>query len=213
MPCNGYHSSVRIKEIISRLKKRYPNAKTALNFSNPLEMLVATILSAQCRDALVNIVTEKLFKKYRSVSDYAQVQPKELEQDIIQIGFYSNKAKHIINAAKLILQKHNGKVPSEMNLLLELPGVGRKTANVVLGNSFGIVEGIVVDTHVLRISYLLGLTKNKNPERVEQDLMAIIPRAEWFHFSHLLQAHGRTICIARRPQHSICPLDDICPRG
>ncbi len=200
-----------VTEIIQRLKKQYPNAKTALNFSNALEMLVATILSAQCRDSLVNTVTEKLFKKYRTVEDYAKADPKEFEQDIIQIGFYSNKAKNIINAAKLIMEKHSGKVPADMNSLLDLPGVGRKTANVVLGNSFGIVEGIVVDTHVIRITCLLGLTKNKNPERIEQDLMAIVPKEEWFHFSHLMQAHGRAICIANRPQHNICPLKDICP--
>jgi endonuclease-3 len=172
---------------------------------------VATILSAQCTDKRVNIVTEKLFKKYRTVRDYASANLKEFEQDIRQTGFYRNKAKNIIATAKMLLKQHNGKVPAEMDALLELPGVARKTANVVLGNGFGVVEGIAVDTHVIRVCGLLGLTKNTAPERIEQDLMALVPKKDWFIFSHLIQALGRAICIARRPQHAICPLSDICP--
>jgi endonuclease-3 len=200
-----------ITEIVKRLKKQFPNAKIALNFSNPLQLLVATILSAQCTDKRVNLVTENLFKKYRTAKDFASADVKEFEQDIRQTGFYRNKAKNIISAAKLLLAKHKGKVPASMDQLLELPGVARKTANVVLGNGFGVVEGIAVDTHVIRISCLLGLTNSKKPEQIEQDLMELVPKKDWFIFSHLIQALGRQICIARRPQHSICPLEDICP--
>jgi endonuclease-3 len=200
-----------ITEIIRRLRKKYPDAKTALKFSNPLQMLVATILSAQCTDVRVNLVTEKLFKKYRTAKDYAGASIKELEQDIRSTGFYHNKAKNIRAAAKLLVEKHGGKVPADMNALLELPGVARKTANVVLGNSFGIYEGVVVDTHVIRVSCLLGLTTSKTAELIEQDLMKLVPQKDWFDFSHLIQALGRAVCIARRPQHNLCPLEDICP--
>ncbi|OGS17359.1 MAG: endonuclease III [Elusimicrobia bacterium RIFOXYA2_FULL_50_26] len=201
----------RVNEIIKRLKKQYPGAKTALKFSNPLEILVATILSAQCTDARVNAVTEKLFKKYRVAQDYASVTVGELEQDIRSTGFYRSKAKNIAGAARRIVEEFNGKVPDDMDKLLSLPGVARKTANVVLGNAFGKVEGIVVDTHVIRLSNRLGLTSNDDPVKIEQDLMKIVPRSKWFHFAHFLQALGRDVCVARNPRHSDCVLKDICP--
>jgi len=201
----------RVNEIIRRLKKRYPGAKTALNFSSPLEILVATILSAQCTDARVNAVTEKLFKKYRAAQNYVSAPAGELEQDIRSTGFYRSKANNIMGAARKILEQFDGNVPDDMDKLLSLPGVARKTANVVLGNAFGKVEGIVVDTHVIRLSRRLGLTVNDDPVKIERDLMKIVPRNEWFHFAHLLQALGRGVCVARSPRHGDCALKDICP--
>ena len=203
--------ALKAAEIVRRLKKAYPGAKIALNYSNPLELLVATILSAQCTDERVNIVTEKLFKKYRSLSDYASADLLGLEQDIRSTGFFRNKAKNIIASAKMIREKFGGKVPSVMEDILQLPGVARKTANVVLGNAYGVIEGIAVDTHVIRLSQRLGLTKNENPEKIEKDLMNVIPRKDWFKFSYLIQHHGRAVCAARKPRHDGCALKDVCP--
>ncbi|MCB4790326.1 MAG: endonuclease III [Elusimicrobia bacterium] len=200
-----------ILEAIKRLKKEYPDAKVALSYSNPLEILVATILSAQCTDERVNIVTQALFKKYRKLDDYANADLKEFEQDIRSTGFYRHKAKNIINSAKLILKNFKGKVPDKMEEILTLPGVARKTANVVLGNAYGIIEGIVVDTHVIRLSQRLGFTKNEAPEKIEQDLMKIVPKKDWFAFSYLLQSHGRKICKARNPDCPGCFLNYLCP--
>ncbi|GAB5046587.1 endonuclease III [Thermodesulfovibrio sp. TK110] len=201
----------KVLEIIKRLDKKYPNVKTALNFNNALELLVATILSAQTTDVNVNRVTENLFKKYRTAHDYVNISLEELENDIKSINFYKNKAKYIKNLAKELVEKFNGELPKTMNELIKLPGVGRKTANIVLWNAFGINEGVAVDTHVKRISKLLGLTKNTDPEKIEQDLMEITPREYWGKLSHLLIMLGREICKAKAPQHKICPLNDICP--
>ncbi|RMG51948.1 MAG: endonuclease III [Acidobacteria bacterium] len=202
----------RVKEIIHRLKKAYPEAtKTALNFSNPLELLVATILSAQCTDERVNMVTAELFKKYRTAEDYARVPLAELERDIKPTGFYHNKARSIQAAARKLVEEFGGRVPQSMEELLTLPGVARKTANVVLGNAFGIASGIVVDTHVLRLSQRLGLTQHTDRDKVEQDLMAIIPKREWITFPHRLIEHGRRICKARKPLCPECVLADLCP--
>jgi endonuclease-3 len=198
--------------IIKRLKKAYPDVKVALNYGNPLEILVATILSAQCTDERVNIVTKTLFKKYRKLEDYAAANLKELEQDVHSTGFYRNKAKNIINSAKLIKKDFKGKVPDTMEEILTLPGVARKTANVVLGVAYGKVEGIIVDTHVIRLSNRLGLTKNNNAAKIEEDLVKLVPKNDWFNISFLIQAHGRKICIARKPRCSECFLEDICPK-
>ncbi|MHB9156117.1 MAG: endonuclease III [Endomicrobiales bacterium] len=200
-----------VLEIIKRLKKACPGIKTPLHFSNPMEILVATILSAQCTDERVNRVTESLFKKYRTVSDYAQAEARELEQDIRPTGFFRNKAANIIASARLIRKKFGGRVPSSMESILELPGVARKTANVVLGNAYGVVEGIAVDTHVRRVTQRLGLTRNDSPEKIEQDLMKTVPRKDWFVFPLLIQRLGREVCRAARPEHGICVLRDICP--
>lgn len=201
----------KIKEILKRLKKLYPEPKTALNFSNAFELLVATILSAQTTDSHVNKVTETLFKKYRSIKDYAEIPLYNLQKDISSINFYKNKAKYIKEAAKTILEKFNGEVPRKMEDLITLPGVARKTANIILSNAYGINEGIAVDTHVKRLSQRLGLTKNDDPVKIEKDLMEITPQAEWSNLSHLLILHGRKICQAKRPNHKECILYDICP--
>lgn len=200
----------KAKEIITRLKRAYPNARIALNYSNPLELLIATILSAQCTDERVNQVTLKLFKKYRTPEDYVKVSLEELAEDIRSTGYYQQKAKYIKEACRLIVEKHQGQVPRTMEELLELPGVARKTANIVLSNAYGIVEGIAVDTHVSRLSQRLGLVKAKQPEKIERELMEIIPKEEWFLFPYLLQSHGRTICLARKPKCSQCILKDLC---
>jgi endonuclease-3 len=199
-----------VKEIIKRLKKAYPQAGIALNYSNPLELLVATILSAQCTDKRVNMVTGSLFKKYRSLSDYASADVKEFESDIHSVGFYRNKAKNIIASAIMIKDNFGGKVPSSMDEMLALPGVARKTANIVLGNAYGIVEGIAVDTHVIRLSNRLGMSENADPKKIEQDLMKIVSKNDWFKISYLLQQHGRAVCVARKPKHEICVLRNIC---
>ena len=201
-----------IKKIIDVLQKEYPQAKIALNFSNPLEILVATILSAQCTDERVNKVTAELFKKYKTVDDYANADLKKFEQEIKSTGFYKMKAKNIINAAKIIKEKFNGKVPDTMQDLISLPGVARKTANVVLGNAYGKVEGIVVDTHVRRLSYRIGLTKNTDPNKIEQDLMKIVPKDRWFIFPYLLIDHGRKICSARKPLCDKCVINKYCKK-
>jgi len=202
----------RVIEIIRRLSKEYPHAKIALEFDNPVEILVATILSAQCTDERVNKVTDSLFKKYKTVKDYASADIKKFEQEIRSAGFYHNKAKNIINAAKIIREKFNGEVPGTMGELMSLPGVARKTANIVLGNAFGKVEGIAVDTHVMRLSQRMGLSKNNDPVKIEQDLMEIVPKDEWFRISYILIDHGRKICDARKPLCDKCLLKDICPK-
>jgi endonuclease-3 len=200
----------KIKKIIKLLEKNYPDAKLALDYSKPIELLVAVILSAQCTDARVNIVTKSLFKKYKSIADYANADISILENDIRSTGFYRNKAKNIKNSAKILLEKFNQKIPNTMEEILTLPGVARKTANVVLGNLYGIVKGIAVDTHVIRISKLLGLTKNTIPEKIEQDLMKNVPYQNWFKFSYLIQSLGRTFCKARHPYCLQCILNKIC---
>lgn len=204
-------SRAKIKEILKRLKKAYPKPKTALNFTSPFEMLVATILSAQTTDVHVNKVTETIFRKYRSVEDYAAVPLETLRKDISSVNFYNNKAKNIQEAAKIIVEKFGSKVPKTMEELTSLPGVARKTANIVLSNAFGINDGIAVDTHVKRLSNRLGLTKNGDPVKIERDLMENTPKAEWNNLSHLLIFHGRSTCQARKPKHGECVLYDICP--
>lgn len=199
--------------IINRLKKEYPAAKIALKYSSPFELLIATILSAQCTDERVNIVTEKLFKKYKTLKDFAIANPSELEKDIYSTGFYKNKARNIINCAKIIIEKFNGRVPDTMDELISLPGVARKTANIVLYNAFGKTEGIAVDTHVIRLSRRLGLTKNENPEKIEVDLMKTVPKSDWGNISYLLQFHGRNICQAKKPKCDICVFTMHCPKN
>lgn len=204
-------SPEQVTAIIAELRRLYPDAKTSLNFSNPLELLVATQLSAQSTDERVNMVTTYLFKKYRSVEDYARVSQEELEKDIQSTGFYHNKAKNIRAAAQRIITSCGGEVPRTMEDLVTLPGVGRKTANVVLGNAFGIVEGIAVDTHVGRLARRFGWTTNEDPVKVEQDLMRIIPRKDWLSLSHMLIDHGRAICRAHKPLCAQCTLVRLCP--
>lgn len=204
-------SPEQIQGIITELRRLYPEAACSLNFHNPLELLVATQLSAQCTDERVNIVTEKLFKKYRTVEDYANADLNELEQDIRSTGFYHNKAKNIRAACQRIITEYGGEVPRSMHELLTLPGVARKTANVVLGNAFGIVVGFVVDTHIARLSRRFGWTINTDPIKIEQDLMRIIPEKDWLDLSHLLIFHGRAICDARKPQCERCTLTHLCP--
>jgi endonuclease III len=201
----------RTREIIRRLKREYPEARCSLNHSNPLELLVATILSAQCTDERVNIVTAELFRKYRCAEDYYGVEQTELEQDIRSTGFFRNKAKAIQGACRLIKEEHQGRVPENLDELLALPGVARKTANVVLGNAFGITSGIVVDTHVARLSERLGLTGHSQAEKIERDLMELVPRKDWIDFSHLLIAHGRKVCKARTPLCADCVVERLCP--
>lgn len=200
----------RTAEIYKLLKKRYPMAACALHFTNPMELLVATILSAQCTDKRVNMVTPLLFQQYPTVKSYANAHPTELEGFIKTTGFYKNKAKNIIGAAKEIESKHHGKVPNRQEDLVELPGVGRKTANVVLGNAYGI-PGITVDTHMIRVNGRLGLTQHKDPVKIEFDLMEIVPRKNWTHYSHVIIHHGRNICIARNPKCPECPVKHLCP--
>jgi endonuclease-3 len=201
----------KVKEIIERLKKEYPEPKTALSFSNPFELLIATILSAQSTDLHVNKVTENLFKKYRSVKDYANVSSEALQKDMSSINFYRTKARNIHESAKIIVENFNSKVPKTMEELVTLPGVARKTANIILSNAYGIDEGIAVDTHVKRLANRLGLTKNEDPVKIEKDLMEITPKSEWGNLSHLLIFHGRKICQAKKPKHRECVLYDICP--
>jgi endonuclease III len=201
----------RTREIIRRLKRAYPDAKCSLNHSNPFELLIATILSAQCTDERVNIVTADLFRKYTKPEDYLKVSPGELEQDIQSTGFFRNKTKSIQGTSKVLTEEYGGQVPHSMEELLELPGVARKTANVVLGNAFAIKVGIVVDTHVTRLSHRLGLTPEKTAEKIEQDLIKIVPKKDWVIFSHLLIAHGRKICKARNPLCAECAAEKQCP--
>jgi endonuclease III len=200
-------------EIIKRLKKMYPDAHCALNHSNAFELLVATILSAQCTDDRVNIVTATLFRKYQTPQDYLDVELEELTQDIKSINFFNNKAKNIQAMAGKIIENFGGEVPKTMDELLTLNGVARKTANVVLGNAFGIASGVVVDTHVSRLSQRLGLTAETTPEKIEKDLQVLVPKKDWVMFSHWLIFHGRQICNARKPKCSECKLNDICPKN
>ena len=200
----------RVKKIWPILKKTYPEAKIALNFKNPLELLIATILSAQCTDARVNIVTKDLFKKYKSARDWEKTGIEQIENDIKSTGFFRNKAKNIKGACTKINEQFKGKVPGTMEELLTLPGVGRKTANCVLGDAFGI-PGITCDTHVIRLSRRLGLSENSDPVKLEFDLAEIVPKKNWTIFSHLIIFHGRNICIARKPKCPECPIAQYCP--
>jgi len=201
----------RVRKIISLLKRAHPDAKCSLNHSNAFELLIATILSAQCTDARVNLVTQNLFRKYRKPEDYLKVSTLELQQDIRTTGFFRNKTTSIQGTAKALTEQYGGIVPQTMPELLELPGVARKTANVVLGNAFGIHAGVVVDTHVTRLSHRLGLSEEKTAEKIEKDLIAIVPKKEWVIFPHLFIAHGRAICKARSPLCEECVLEKLCP--
>ncbi len=202
----------RTAEIIKRLKREYPDAHCELVHTNAFELLIATILSAQCTDVRVNLVTADLFRKYRSPQDYLNVPPTELEQDIRSTGFYRNKAKNIQGACEIIIRNFNGEIPQTMDELLTLSGVARKTANVVLGNAFNIASGVVVDTHVSRLSQRLGLTAETIPEKIEKDLAELVRRKDWIMFPHWLIFHGRKICQARKPKCEICVLENICPK-
>ncbi len=202
----------RARSIARALAKEYPDATCALHFSNPLELLVATILSAQCTDERVNKVTPELFRKYPTARHYAQAPRSELERDIQSTGFFRNKAKAIQECCRVLDEKYGGQVPRDIDLLVQLPGVGRKTANVVLGTAYGIASGVVVDTHVSRIVRRLGLTEAKQPDRIEQDLMELLPRSEWIDFAHRLIHHGRRVCSARKPKCDQCVLLRWCPR-
>lgn len=201
----------RIHVIIRLLKQEYLQATTALNYKNSLELLIATMLSAQCTDERVNQVTQVLFKKYKTVEDYANADLKTLQGYVRPTGFYRNKAKNIKNACEMIIEKFESKVPNNMNGLVKLPGVARKTANIVLSNYFGVVVGIAVDTHVKRLTQRFGLTENKVADKIEKDLMRIVPKPEWFSFSNLLIQHGRKICKSRKPLCSDCVLKNLCP--
>lgn len=201
----------RVRKILAGLERAYPNATCALHHRNALELLVATILSAQSTDARVNTVTPALFAKYRTAADYASADPKVLEQEIRSTGFFRNKTKAIIGMAQALVERHGGRVPDTMDALVQLPGVGRKTANVVLGTWFGKNEGIVVDTHVQRIARLLGLTAERQPEKIERDLMTLVPRDQWTWFAHALILHGRRVCVARRPKCEECVVNRWCP--
>jgi endonuclease-3 len=204
--------TARTKKIIAGLQQTYPDAHCELNYSNPLELLIATILSAQCTDKRVNLVTAGLFKKYRSAEDFAKADPAALEQLIKSAGFYRTKAKSIKACCQAIVAQHGGRVPQTMEELIELGGVGRKTANVVLGNAFDINVGVVVDTHVARLSARLALTNERDPAKIERVLMALVPREQWTLFSHLLIWHGRRRCDARKPDCPNCEIKSLCPR-
>ena len=208
---NLLDKKARVRQIIRTLKRAYPDAQCSLNHSNAFELLIATILSAQCTDARVNMVTQDLFRKYRKPDDYLKVSPKELQQDIRTTGFFRNKAAAIQGTAKVLTQTYGGQVPQTMDELLELPGVARKTANVVLGNAFDIKAGVVVDTHVSRLSHRLNLSQEKTAEKIEQDLIAIVPRKDWVIFPHLFISHGRAICKARNPLCDQCVIEKFCP--
>ncbi|MEE9187486.1 MAG: endonuclease III [Bacteroidota bacterium] len=199
------------KKIITRLRKRFPDPKVELNFDNPLELLVATILSAQCTDARVNLVTRDLFRKYRTASDYARASTAEFEEEIRPTGFFRSKAKSIINCCKSIIDEHEGRIPDRMEELVQLPGIGRKTANVILGQAFNTASGIVVDTHVQRVSQRLGLTKHSDPEKIEQELLTLVPRKDWIDFGTMMVLHGRYVCLARKPKCPDCLVVGICP--
>lgn len=199
-----------LAEVLRRLKQSYPNAHIKLRFANPFQLLVATILSAQCTDDQVNKVTENLFKKYRSPTDLAKADISELENEVRSTGFYRNKARNIKMAAQFIVDNFNGQVPSVMGDLLKLPGVARKTANIVLTDGFGVVEGIAVDTHVSRLSQRIGLTDKRDQDKIEMDLMRVVPRSDWAVLAHLLQAHGRSVCKAKKPLCQSCLLNDLC---
>ena len=201
------------RKFVRLLRRHYPAATCSLDFHTPLELLVATILSAQCTDERVNIVTKDLFRKYRSAADYAQVPIAELEKDIQSTGFFRNKAKSIQNCCRLLVEQYDGQVPQDIEQLVELPGIGRKTANVILGTAFGIASGVVVDTHVTRLSRRLGLSQQKDAEKIEKDLMEVIPSKEWIAFSHRMIQHGRKVCVARKPKCDDCPLQCNLPQS
>jgi endonuclease-3 len=201
----------RASKVLELLEKNYPNAKIALDYANPLQLLVATILSAQATDQQINMITPKLFKKYKTAEDYAGADLQELEQYIKSSGFYHNKAKNIKNCCKALVEKFNSTVPKTMNELVDLPGVGRKTANIILANAFGIVEGVAVDTHVGRLAQRLGLSENKDPNKIEADLMKIVPKDQWMRITDLLIFHGRRVCTAKKPNCAGCVLNKICP--
>ncbi|TMB68621.1 MAG: endonuclease III [Deltaproteobacteria bacterium] len=200
----------RVKKVIDRLEKTHPDAKLDLDFSNPLELLIALILAAQARDDLVNKITVELFKKYRTAEDYARTTQPQLEKDIGKINFYRNKARAIRNCCKEIVERFGGKVPDKLDDLISLPGVGRKTANIVLGNAFG-RQTIGVDTHVMRLSQRLGFTRNTDPDKIELDLMSIVPEKKRVRFCHLLQYHGRRVCVAKKPRCPDCTIRSLCP--
>jgi endonuclease-3 len=204
-------NKTRALKIIELLEKEHPDAKIALNYTKPLELLVATILSAQCTDRRVNIVTKALFKKYRKPEDYANADLEELEEDVRPTGFYRNKARNIKKCCQILVDKFNSQAPKTMEEMLELPGVARKTANIVLSNAYDVVEGIAVDTHVRRLARRLGLSEHENPNKIEGDLMEIVPKTHWKKITDLLIFHGRRICMARKPKCEICVLNKICP--
>jgi len=202
----------RAEKILDLLEHEYPDVGYYLNFSNPLELLVAAILSAQCRDEVVNATTDQLFAKYKRAEDYATVPLEELEGDIRKVPFYRNKAKNIQEACRILVERYDGEVPQTAEELIKLPGIGRKTANAILINAFDKVEGIVVDTHVIRLARRMGLSQNKDPEKIERDLMEIVPRSGWKRLPWLFKAHGRAVCTAKRPKCGECVLDQLCPK-
>jgi len=203
--------AARALKVIELLEREHSDAKIALRYTNPLELLVATILSAQCTDERINMVTKALFKKYTKAEDYANADLKELEQDIKSTGFYRNKAKNIKKTSQILVEKYHSKVPETMEALLALPGVARKTANIVLTNAFGVVEGVAVDTHVRRLAQRLGLSGNDDPDKIEKDLMRIVPKDKWMRITDLLIFHGRRVCTAKRPNCAVCVLNKFCP--
>lgn len=202
----------RARAIERRLAKAYPDARCTLDFRSPLELLVATVLSAQCTDERVNLVTKDLFRKYRTPEDYALAPPGALEKDIRSTGFYRNKAKGLRSCCRQLIEQFDGKVPDSIDALVALPGIGRKTANVIMGNAFGKTTGITVDTHVRRLANRLGLTRQADPGKIERDLVELVPQSKWVSFGHRMIQHGRRVCKARRPDCRHCPLDDVCPR-
>jgi endonuclease-3 len=202
----------RAPVIVQRLAAAYPNARCALNHRNPLELLVATVLSAQCTDERVNIVTRDLFTKYRSAAEYAAASQRDMERAVRSTGFFRNKARSIRACCRMLVEQYNGAVPDRMEALVELPGVGRKTANVILGTAMGQASGVVVDTHVRRLANRMGLTRHSDPEKIEQDLMKLIPSTEWVSFGHRMIQHGRRVCSARAPQCEACSVNDVCPK-
>jgi len=202
---------VRVLKIVKLLEKEHPDAKIALHYTNPLELLIATILSAQCTDERVNIVTKTLFKKYTTAEDYADANTKELEEDIRSTGFYRNKTRNIKKCCQMLVERFDSQVPRTMEEMLELPGVARKTANIVLSNAFGVVEGIAVDTHVRRLAKRLGLTEHEDPAKIEESLMEIVPKDYWMKITDLLIFHGRRVCTAKKPKCAACVLNKICP--
>ncbi|UCH70033.1 MAG: endonuclease III [Candidatus Bathyarchaeota archaeon] len=206
-----HDKKTRVLKIINLLEDEHPDAKIALNYTNPLELLVATILSAQCTDQRVNIVTKEIFKKYRKPEDYANADLKELEEDIRSTGFYRNKAKNIKKCCQTLVEKFDSKVPKTMEEMLKLAGVARKTANIVLSNVYDVIEGIAVDTHVRRLAKRLGLSEHENPNKIEADLMDIVPKTHWKKITDLLIFHGRRICVARKPKCRTCVLNELCP--
>jgi endonuclease III len=208
---SGRARKERVLEILQRLENAYPDVRLALDFESPLQLLIATVLAAQCTDKKINEVTPALFRRYPTARHYAEADLSELEEMVRSTGFYRNKARALKNLGQALLAEHDGEVPASMDALRKLPGVGRKTANVVLGNALGITEGIAVDTHVHRLSRRLGLTEEDEAEGIERDLMAVVPRESWTRFALLLQQHGRTICKARRPECPICPVAELCP--